>query len=111
MRKVKRLRFAPAVLVAGASILVHAAVTSATAAAGASHAGAANAGGPSIKQFNLNDYVLDAAYSLGRNTGNTFQQTCKSGTVHGFRSRARSSGRNFRRGLHRGADRQSRDGG
>jgi len=79
-RSSRRLRFASAVLVAGASIGAYAAVTAATAAAGPSHAAKA---APSVKTFNLNGYVLDTAYSLGRNTGNTFQQTYKSGTVHG----------------------------
>lgn len=80
MRSLK-LRFASAVLVAGASIGVYAAVTAATATARPSHA--ANASGPSVKRFNLNGYVINADYSLGRNTGNTFQQTYKSKTVHG----------------------------
>ena len=44
---------------------------------------AAKTGGPSVKRFNLNGYVINADYSLGRNTGNTFQQTYKSKTVHG----------------------------
>jgi hypothetical protein len=86
MRKVKRLRVASAVLVAGASIGAYAAVTSATAAAGASHSGVARgsaAGGPSVTRFNLSGYVIDTDYSLGRNTGNTFQQTYKSKTVKG----------------------------
>jgi hypothetical protein len=74
------LRFASAVLVAGASIGGYAAVTAATAAAGPAHAAKT---APSIKRFNLNGYVINTAYSLGRNTGNTFQQTYKSGTVHG----------------------------
>jgi hypothetical protein len=34
-------------------------------------------------RFNLNGYVIDTEYSLGRNTGNTFQQTYKSSTVLG----------------------------
>ncbi len=80
MRSTKRLRVASAVLVAGASIGAYAAVTAATAAAGPAH-GAKPA--PSIKRFNLNGYVINTDYSLGRNTGNTFQQTYKSGTVHG----------------------------
>jgi hypothetical protein len=80
MRSLK-LRFAAAVLVAGASIGVYAAVTAATATARPSRA--ATASGPSVKRFNLNGYVINADYSLGRNTGNTFQQTYKSKTVHG----------------------------
>jgi hypothetical protein len=80
MRSIKRLRFASAVLVAAASIGAYAAISAATAAAGPAHAAKA---APSIKRFNLNGYVINTAYSLGRNTGNTFQQTYKSGTVHG----------------------------
>ena len=80
MHRVNRLRVALAVLVATASIGGYAAVTAATATAGAGHA--ANSG-PSVKRFNLNGYVINADYSLGRNTGNTFQQTYKSKTVHG----------------------------
>lgn len=80
MRSLK-LRFASAVLVASASIGVYAAVSAATATARSNHA--ATASGPSVKRFNLNGYVINADYSLGRNTGNTFQQTYKSKTVHG----------------------------
>jgi len=86
MRSTTRLRVASALLVAGASIGAYAAVAGATAAAGSTHAAsapAAEAGGPSVKRFNLNGYVINAAYGLGRNTGNTFQQTYKSKTVQG----------------------------
>jgi hypothetical protein len=38
---------------------------------------------PSIKRFDLNGYVINADYSLGRNTGNTFQQTYADSTVQG----------------------------
>jgi hypothetical protein len=79
MRSAK-LRLATAALIGAASIGAYAAVTAATAAAGPAHAAKA---APSIKRFNLNGYVLNTAYSLGRNTGNTFQQTYKRGTVHG----------------------------
>jgi hypothetical protein len=80
MRSIKRLRFASAVLLAAASIGAYAAISAATAAAGPAHAAKT---APSIKRFNLNGYVINTAYSLGRNKGNTFQQTYKSGTVHG----------------------------
>jgi hypothetical protein len=80
MQRVKRLRVAAAVLVAAMSVGAYAAVTAATATAGAGHAAKS---GPSVKRFNLNGYVINADYSLGRNTGNTFQQTYKSKTVHG----------------------------
>jgi hypothetical protein len=68
------------VLVAATSVGAYAAITAATATAGAGHAAKS---GPSVKRFNLNGYVINADYSLGRNTGNTFQQTYKSKTVHG----------------------------
>ncbi len=80
MRPTRRLRVASAVLVAGASIGAYAAVTAATAAAGPAHVAKT---APSIKRFNLSGYVINTDYSLGRNKGNTFQQTYKSGTVHG----------------------------
>lgn len=38
---------------------------------------------PSVTRFNMAGYVLNAAYTRGRNTGNTFQQTYKAHTVHG----------------------------
>ena len=59
-------------------------MTAASATAGSAHAKARAAkAGPSITRFNLNGYVINTDYSLGRNTGNTFQQTYKTGTVHG----------------------------
>jgi hypothetical protein len=85
MRLTMRGRAAAAVLLAGSSIGVYAAVTSATASAGAGHVVRAHSAkaGPSVKRFNLNGYVIDTDYSLGRNTGNTFQQTYKRSTVKG----------------------------
>ena len=71
-------KFAAAVVAAGASIGTYAAVTSATAAGASARTATA-----AVKTFNLSGYVLDTAYTQGRNTGNTFQQTYKSGTVHG----------------------------
>lgn len=38
---------------------------------------------PGIKRFDLNGYVINADYSLGRNTGNTFQQTYADSSVQG----------------------------
>jgi hypothetical protein len=85
MRFTMRGRSAAAVLLAGSSIGVYAAVTSATASAGAGNAVQAQAAkaGPSVKRFNLNGYVIDTDYSLGRNTGNTFRQTYKRSKVQG----------------------------
>jgi hypothetical protein len=81
-----RVRLTSAVLLAGLSVAVYAAVVSATASAGAGHlvrAHSAAATGPSVKRFNLKGYVVDTDYSLGRNTGNTFRQTYKGSTVQG----------------------------
>jgi hypothetical protein len=85
MRHTMQLRVASAVLLAGASIGVYAALSSAVASAGARHAVRAHSAkaGPSVKRFNLNGYVIDTDYSLGRNTGNTFRQTYKKSTVQG----------------------------
>jgi hypothetical protein len=85
MRFTMRGRSAAALLLAGSSIGVYAAVTSATASAGAGHAVRAHSAKarPSVKRFNLNGYVIDTDYSLGRNTGNTFRQTYKRSTVKG----------------------------
>jgi hypothetical protein len=86
MGSTKRARLASAVLLAGASIGAYAAFAGATAAAGphpAANKHGANAGGPSVKRFDLNGYVIDTDYSLGRNTGNTFQQTYTHSKVQG----------------------------
>jgi hypothetical protein len=85
MRSTTRVRLASAALLAGASIGVYAAVTSAAASAGPSHLAATHGAtaGPSVKRFDLSGYVIDTDYSLGRNTGNTFEQTYKHSTVHG----------------------------
>ena len=54
---------------------------------------AAMANGPKLSatRFDLNGYQIDAAYTLGRNTGNTFRQTYTHSTVQGNRSTGRSS--------------------
>jgi hypothetical protein len=86
MRSTMRVRSLSAVLLAVASVGVYAALTSAVASAGAGHAvraHSAKATGPSVKRFNLNGYVIDTDYSLGRNTGNTFRQTYKRSKVQG----------------------------
>ena len=92
MHTAKRLRLASAVLLAGASIGAYVAVTAATADAGAHHGGKShhhadgrhgNKHGPSVTRFSLDGYVIDAKYTLGRNTGNTFRQTYTASTVQG----------------------------
>jgi hypothetical protein len=37
----------------------------------------------SVTPFSMNGYVINAKYIQGRNTGNTFQQVYKTGTVQG----------------------------
>jgi hypothetical protein len=94
MRALRQVRIMSGVLLAGASIGVYAAVVSASATAGSGHHravvserhhdfGGESANRPSITRFNLAGYVIDTAYSLGRNTGNTFQQTYGESTVQG----------------------------
>src|SRR3954468_21712659 len=38
---------------------------------------------PSVTRFDLSGYVLETKYTLGRNTGNTFEQTYTASTVQG----------------------------
>jgi hypothetical protein len=38
---------------------------------------------PSVTRFDLSGYVLETQYTLGRNTGNTFQQTYTGDSVQG----------------------------
>jgi hypothetical protein len=38
---------------------------------------------PNVDRFNLSGYKIEASYSLGRNTGNTFEQTYTGTTVQG----------------------------
>ena len=88
----KRFRMLAAALVivlASAGIAV-AVTTSASATAKPAHAAATPAWKHhhhppklSLNRFDLNGWVINAKYTLGRNTGNTFQQTYKSGAVQG----------------------------
>jgi hypothetical protein len=85
MYSANRLRLAGIALLASASMFAWAAVgTTAMARTSSSARTAGSArGGPSVKRFSLAGYVIDAQYSLGRNAGNTFEQTYKASTVHG----------------------------
>ena len=74
-----RLRAAAAALLTSGAIAGSAVLAQGAAARPAHSAAAA----PSVKRFNMAGYVLNAAYTRGRNAGNTFQQTYKAGTVHG----------------------------
>ena len=80
-----RLRFAGIALLASASMFAWAAAGTTAMARTSPYARTASgaSGGPSVKRFSLAGYVIDAQYSLGRNAGNTFEQTYKASTVHG----------------------------
>jgi hypothetical protein len=75
-----RVRAAAAALLTSGAVLGFGVGAAGSAAA---HPTRAAAAAPSVKRFNMAGYVLNAAYTRGRNAGNTFQQTYKSGTVHG----------------------------
>ncbi len=49
----------------------------------------------SLNRFDLNGYVINAKYTLGRNTGNTFQQTYKHSTVQGVPIKGPFVGKTF----------------
>src|SRR6185437_6898766 len=70
-RKRRMRRF---VLTAVLAVLLSALAGTATAAA---KGGTDDGFPPSVKRFNLNGYVLQTSYTLGRNKGNTFKQTYK----------------------------------
>jgi hypothetical protein len=105
MHTATRLRLVSAVLLAGASIGGYVAVTAATADAGARHRQEShhrandkrhgNKSVPSVTRFNLDGYVIDAKYTLGRNTGNTFRQTYTASTVQGVPIKGPSTGMTF----------------
>ena len=85
----KRVRIVAAALaVALASGGIAAAVAtnawaSPTSAQVSNSAAMANHPRPSAARFDLNGYQIDAQYTLGRNTGNTFRQTYSHSTVQG----------------------------
>jgi hypothetical protein len=104
----KRVRIAAAALtVALLSGGIAAAVTSTASASPAPKAAATSSSGTaspawkhhhpklSLTRFDLNGYVIDAKYTLGRNTGNTFQQTYKDSTVLGVPIAGPSVGTTF----------------
>ena len=74
----KRLRFSVAVL-AAAVLGGGAAVAATTASASPAH----HYPSLSLTRLNLSGFVVDTEYTLGTNTGNTFQQVYSNGTVLG----------------------------
>jgi hypothetical protein len=84
----KRVRIAAAALtVALLSGGIAAAVTSTASASPQPKAAATSTGHHpgklTLTRFDLKGYVINAKYTLGRNTGNTFQQTYQDSTVLG----------------------------
>jgi len=84
----KRFRILAAVLavVLASTGIAVAVTTSASATAKPAHASPAwhhHHPKLSLNRFDLNGYVINADYSLGRNTGNTFQQTYTDSMVQG----------------------------
>jgi hypothetical protein len=50
---------------------------------------------PSVTRFDLSGYVLETKYTLGRNTGNTFQQTYTGDSVQGVPTEGPFVGQQF----------------
>jgi hypothetical protein len=80
------------VLTAVLAVLLSAVAGTATAAA---KGGTGDGFPPSVKRFNLNGYVLQTSYTLGRNKGNTFKQTYKKSTVQGVPVKGPAVGMTF----------------
>ena len=87
MLATKRIRIVAAGLAVGlAAAAIAATLTTGASASPTSAARTANnLSGPkiSVDRFDLSGYVINAQYTLGRNTGNTFQQTYTHSTVQG----------------------------
>ena len=87
MLATKRIRIVAAGLAVGlAAAAIAATLTTGASASPTSAARTANnLSGPkiSVDRFDLNGYVINAQYTLGRNTGNTFQQTYTHSMVQG----------------------------
>jgi hypothetical protein len=81
----KRIRIVAAGLAAGlAAVGITAALTTGASASPTS-AQVSHSAKPQLSadRFDMNGYVINAKYTLGRNTGNTFQQTYTDSTVQG----------------------------
>lgn len=81
----KRIRLAVAALAVAIAASGTAAAMASTASASPKPAAQVSAhhARVSLNRFDLNGYVINAKYTLGRNTGNTFQQTYKATQVQG----------------------------
>ena len=81
MQYSRRVRAGAAALLTSGAVAGFAVLAQGSASAHPAHHAAVAA--PSVKRFNMAGYVLNAAYTRGRNAGNTFHQTYKARTVHG----------------------------
>ena len=81
----KRIRIVAAGLAAGLAAVAMAAALTTGASASPTSAQVSHSAKPQLSadRFDMNGYVINAKYTLGRNTGNTFQQTYTDSTVQG----------------------------
>jgi hypothetical protein len=82
----KRVRIAAAALAVAllsGGIAAAAATTASATTKPPTHKHAPKPAKISLNRFDLNGYVINAKYTLGANTGNTFQQTYTDSTVQG----------------------------
>ena len=77
------MQFSGRVRAAGVALLISGSRAPPSLAGSAAAHPARSAAVPSVPRFSMAGYVLDAKYTKGRNTGNTFEQTYKADTVHG----------------------------
>jgi hypothetical protein len=85
MLATKRIRIVAAGLAVGLAAAAIAATLTTGASASPTSAAVSNSAKPQLSadRFDMNGYVINAQYTLGRNTGNTFQQTYTDSTVQG----------------------------
>jgi hypothetical protein len=81
----KRIRIVAAGLAVGLAAAAIAATLTTSASAGPTSAAVSHSAKPQLSadRFDMNGYVINAKYTLGRNTGNTFQQTYTDSKVQG----------------------------
>ena len=81
----KRIRIVAAGLAVGLAAAGITAALTTGASASPTSAAVSNSAKPQLSadRFDMNGYVINAKYTLGRNTGNTFQQTYTNSTVQG----------------------------
>jgi len=85
MLATKRIRIVAAGLAVGLAAAGIAVALTTSASASPTSAQVSHSAKPQLSadRFDMNGYVINAKYTLGRNTGNTFQQTYTDSTVQG----------------------------